>query len=129
MPTMDELDLLRAAVALALADGKLGRAEKGVIQGLAVRAGVGRASFDAMVAAAENGDLVAERFYIRPRARAEQALELLVAQARIDGVVTDEEREVLVRIATALGITDDAFQRVYEAGIKRADELRRSCGE
>lgn len=126
MPTMEELDLLRAAVALALADGALGRAEKGVIQGLAARAGVGRTSFEAMVSAAEAGELVAQNFYIRPKERAERALELLVAQARIDGDVTEEERTVLVGIAASLGITGGDFQRVYEAGIKRADELRRS---
>ena len=126
MPTMEELDLLRAAVAVALADGELRRAEKGVLEGLATRAGVGRTSFEAMVAAAERGELVLDNIIIRPRDRAERAIELLVAQARIDGHVAAEEREVIVRLAIDLGIAGDDFARVYEAGIQRADQLRKT---
>ena len=70
MPTMEELELLRAAIAVALADGELARAEKGVIEGLAMRAGVGKTSFEAMVSAAQQGDLIAEDMMIRPRERA-----------------------------------------------------------
>ena len=53
-------------------------------------------------------------------------LELLVGQARIDGEISDEERSVLVRIASSLGITGDDFQTVYQAGIQRADKIRKS---
>lgn len=59
-------------------------------------------------------------------AKARTALELLVAQARIDGQISDEERSLLVRIAGSLKITGEDFSAVYEAGIRRADEIRRS---
>ena len=48
--------------------------------------------------------------------------------ARIDGLISDEERSVIVRIATSLGITGDAFEQAYLAGIKRADAIRRRKG-
>lgn len=40
MTSMEDVDLLRAALAVAMADGKLSGSEKGVVQGLAQRAGV-----------------------------------------------------------------------------------------
>jgi hypothetical protein len=56
---------------------------------------------------------------------ARRALELLVAQAKLDGDVTEDERSVLVRIATDLGVHDDEFQEVYRRGVERAVEIRR----
>ena len=126
MGTMEDVDLLRAALATALADGELRRSEIGVLEGLARRAGVGRVSFEAMVEAAEHNDSIADNILIRSKERAHQAFELLVAQARIDGEISKEERGVLVRIAGSLGITGDDFQTIYKAGIKRADKIRKS---
>ncbi|MCH7883789.1 MAG: TerB family tellurite resistance protein [Planctomycetes bacterium] len=125
MSTTEDLELLKAAIAVAMADGELRRSEKGVIEGLALRAGVGRTSFEAMVEAAARGDSIADNILISSKDRAHSALELLVAQARIDGQISSKEREVLVRIATSLKITGDEFQQLYEAGIRRADRLRR----
>jgi tellurite resistance protein len=125
---MEDVDLLKAALAVAMADGDLRRSEIGVIKGLAARVGVGRVSFDAMLGEAEIDDSIADNILIRSPERARTALELLVAQARIDGEISDEEREVLVRIACSLRITGDDFQAIYQAGIKRADRIRESRG-
>lgn len=126
MGTMDDLELLKAAMAVALADGELRRSERGVIQGLATRVGIGSASFDAMLEAAKQDDSIADNILIRSKERARSALELLVAQARIDGDISDQERSVLVRIAASLEITGDDFQSAYTAGIQRADAVRKS---
>ena len=126
MGTMEDLELLRAAMALALADGEVARSEKGVLQGLAKRIGIGEASFEAMLEAAAHDDSIADNVLIQSKETARSGFELLVAQARIDGQISEEERGVLVRIATALGITDDEFQAAYAAGIKRADTIRKS---
>jgi tellurite resistance protein len=128
MKDREQLDLLKAALAVAYADGKLTRSEKGVIEGLAAHVGIGRSSLEAMMEEAGRDDFIADRIFIRSRPQAEQALKLLVAQARIDGEISDEERSLLVRVATSLGITGDDFQRVYEAGIARADQIRKSRG-
>ena len=49
----------------------------------------------------------------------------VVAQARIDGEISPEEREVIVRIAMGLGILNDEFQTVYTKGVDGAD----ACGK
>jgi tellurite resistance protein len=126
MTTNEDVELLKAVMAVAVADGELRRSEMGVIKGLAARIGVGRVTFDAMLGAAEAGEPIADNILIRSPERARSALELLVAQARIDGEISDEERGLLVRIATSLGITGDDFQAVYQAGVKRADKIRKS---
>ncbi len=126
MGLMEELELLKAAIAVACADGELRRSEMGVVEGLAARVGVGKASFDAMVAAAEQDDSIADNILIRSKEQAHKAFELLVAQARIDGHISNEERNILVRIASSLGILGDEFQTIYEAGIQRADKIRKS---
>lgn len=126
MSTMEEIELLKAALLLAVADGEVRRSERGVVEGLARRIGVGRASFEAMLEEAARDDSVADNLLIRSKEQAQTALQLLVAQARIDGEISEEERKLLVRIALALDITDDEFQTIYQAGIRRADEIRRS---
>ena len=125
---MDDLALLRGAIAVALADGELRRSEMGVLKGLAMRAGVGQMSFDAMLDAAKEGaDLAGNVAMISPDA-SRTALELLVAQARIDGEISPKEREVIVRIAMDLGILGEEFQTIYTKGVGRADALRKARG-
>lgn len=126
MNRMEEFDLLKAALAVAVADGELRRSELGVVKGLAARLGVGEVSFEAMCQAAERDDSIADNILMRSKATARTALELLVGQARIDGEISEQERSVLVRIASSLGITGDDFQTVYQAGIQRADKIRKS---
>lgn len=122
---MEQLEILKAAFAVALADGSLQRCEKGVLQGLAVKAGIGRISFDAMLEAAGQGaDNIVDNMLLRSRESAKRALELLVSMARLDGVISDSEREVLVRIGVSLKIDGEDFQQIYVRGIERADRVR-----
>jgi tellurite resistance protein len=125
MGQMEDMELLRAATAVAMADGELRRSEMGLLRGLADRVGVGQVSFDAMIGAAESGALLPENILISDPERAKTALELLVAQARMDGEISPQEREILVRIASALRINGEAFTATYESGIRKADQLRR----
>ncbi len=123
---MEQLEILKAAFAVALADGSLQRCEKGVLQGLAVKAGIGRASFDAMLEAAGQGaDDIVDTMFLQSRESAKQALELLVSTARLDGVISDSEREVLVRIGLSLKIDGEDFQQIYQCGMERADQVRK----
>ena len=123
---MEDREILRAAIAVAVADGELRRSERGVLQGLALKAGVGEASFQAMLDAAEqDGSRFADQLLISKGEPARRALELLVAQAKLDGEVTEDERRALVRIALDLGVQGEEFQTIYRRGIERADEIRR----
>ncbi len=128
MNQMEQLELLRAVLAVAAADGDIRRSELGVAKGLAERIGVGRTSFDAMLGEAEAGADLTDNIVMHSPESARTALTLLVAQARIDGEISSEERELIVRIACSLGVTDDDFQKVYQAGIERADTLRKARG-
>ncbi len=123
---MEDTELLKATIALAVADGKVRRSEMGVVKGLAQRVGVGETSLQAMFEAAERDESFADDILIRSKDKARAAIKLLVGQARIDGEISDDERSLLVRIATSLGITGTDFETVYLAGVKRADRIRKS---
>ncbi len=126
MNNMEKLDLLKAVMALAMADGEVRRSELGVARGLAERLGIGQASFEAMLEEAATHDAIADNMFIGNQAKAHTAFELLVAQARIDGEISFEERSLLVRIAKTLNIDDADFPVIYQAGLSRADKLRKS---
>jgi len=123
---MENVELLRAAIAMAVADGKVSRSEMGVVEGLAQRAGVGAVTIEAMFDAAANDETFADNLLLQSKDRAVKAVELLVGLARIDGKVSSEERELIVRIAGSLNVVGDEFRDAYEAGIKRADDLRKA---
>ncbi len=123
---MENVELLRAAIAMAVADGKISRSEMGVVEGLAARAGVGAVTIEAMFDAAANDETFADNLLLQPKDRAVKAVELLVGLARIDGQISDEERELIVRIAGSIDVVGDEFRQAYEAGIKRADNLRKA---
>ena len=123
---LDQVELLQAVIALAAADGTISASERGVLTSLAVRAGVGKASLDAMVERALNDASVRDDLFRRTRSEAERALELLVAMARLDGEITEEERELLVHVTGALNIPTERFADIYRRGVERADALRQS---
>ena len=125
MASMEDLELLRAAMAVALADGELRRSEMGVIKGLAARTGIGRISFDAMLGAAESDPSFADKILIHSPDKARQAVEILVAEAGLDGEISPRERAVIQHIARQLKITDEELGELYEAGVRRADALRK----
>ena len=128
MRDINQLELLKAAIAVAVADGEIRRSEKGVLEGLAARVGVGRTSFEAMVEAAQRDEAFADNIYIRSGKDARTALELLVAQARIDGEISADERKVIFRIAFGLGLSGDEMQAAYQAGMSQADKIRAARG-
>ena len=123
---MEHVQLMRATIAMAVADGKVSRSEMGVVEGLAQRAGVGSAAIEAMFDAAANDEDFADNVLLMPKDRAIKAVELLVGVARIDGEISSEERDLVVRIAASVNVTGDEFRQAYEDGIKRADDLRKA---
>ena len=124
MSNLQEKELLQAALVLAAADGHISRSERGVIESLAQRAGVGPISLQAMVDQTLRNSAARDKLFQMVQSNAERSLKLLVGTARIDGKITTEERELLVQYASRLGIEGDRFQQVYQAGIEAADDLR-----
>ncbi|MBN1346050.1 MAG: hypothetical protein JXQ73_25405 [Phycisphaerae bacterium] len=125
MAAHEDLELLNAALALAMVDGDFSSAEKGIIQGLAARAGVGQVSLQAMMDRAQRDPDMHKDLHIRSGGKARKIMEFLVAQARIDGEITNEERDMLVKICLQLGIDTDEFGQIYAQGVAKADELRK----
>ncbi len=126
MEDMEDIELLKATMSVAVADGQLLRSEMGVVEGLAKRIGLGPVSYEAMLEAARKDPSFADNILIQSREKARAAVRLLVGLARIDGIISDEERKVILQIARSLGITGDEFEQIYFAGLKQADEIRRS---
>lgn len=126
MKDIEKLELLKAAMAVAVADHQLRRSEMGVVMGLAARVGLGEASLEAMMTAAKGNPAFADNVLMQSAEHARTAFELLVAEARIDGEISEEEREVLTRLADRLHISGDEFTELYKTGIARADKIRQS---
>ncbi len=123
MPLNEDMELLNAALALAMIDGRLSRSEMGIIEGLATRIGVGQVSLEAMISRARSDPDMHRDLKVKSEKRARRILSLLVAQARIDGSISDAERELLVKLAVQLGIDTDQFGHIYAEGVAHADEI------
>jgi tellurite resistance protein len=125
MNAMEDIELLKAALAVAVADRELRGSEFGLIEALAKRAGVEPPELSRMMVDAAGDETFADNIVVQSRAKARSALEMIVGLARIDGHISEEERRVLVRIAGSMGIAGNEFEKAYLAGIQRADEIRR----
>lgn len=125
MKAHEKLEMLKAVLAVAAADGRISASERGVYEALAARVGIGRVSLDAMVMRMAGDPVARHDLFELAMSDPAQAFELLVATARIDGRISDEERELLAHVAAALGIEGERFKTVYQAGIARADAIRK----
>ena len=126
MKPYEQAELLKAVLALAAVDGKIARAERGVFESLAARIGVGRVSLDAMIEKARREPAGRDELFELTTSDPAHAFKLLVATARIDGEITDTERELLLVIASALGISGDRFAELHREAIDQADQLHRN---
>ena len=126
MPDDPQHEVLRAVLAIAAADGKFTRSEKGVFENLAKRMGISAMGIWRMKTELRADPKVRENLLKTQLPDPAAALKLLVATARIDGEISTEERELLVSMAGNLGVTGDDFSRVYAEGILAADEIRNS---
>lgn len=125
MDQAEHLELLRALLAVAIADGTISRGEKGVVQKLAARAGVDAASLDEMMEEARSGPVLESRMFRPVLEDPATAMRLLVATAQIDGEISEEERTVLVDISLKLGVPPGRFGEVFAEGVALADQLRK----
>jgi hypothetical protein len=117
-------ELFKAVLAVAGIDGKVTRAEQGLLGGLAERVGVGAASLNAMMAAAAREPDLKSKLFSRSMREPVRAMELLVAAARIDGEISEEERQLLLHVAETLKLPPEAFAGAFERGLATADRLR-----
>jgi len=121
----DSLELLKAVIALAAADGSVTKTEQAVIKALAQKAGVAGASLDAMIERAAVDGAARQQLFEQAVRKPERAMELLVAAANIDGHVSEPERHLLVDISCTLGVPARRFKEIFQSGMAASDRVKR----
>ncbi len=126
MSARETLELLKAALAMAVVDGKISGHERALLKALAAKAGVGDASLTAMIDLAGNEPARHDDLFASAIKEPEKAMQLLVASANLDGHISDEERNLLVDISFALGISSQRFGEIFQSGMAAAKRVVRS---
>ena len=125
---MARVEVLRAACCVAGADGTVDDDERKLIDDLAEKVGVGRASLDAMVLRAETEpDFYENQFRvlkIDPGATMSLMFEVASQNRKID----PNEMAMLQHFAKRLGMDEASFKEVFAATVKNLDTVsRRRC--
>ena len=124
MKHREQRELFQAVLAVAGADGRIARSERGLLEALAERVGVGRISLKAMIDRAIRDPGFKSDRSLHKVSDPLKAMELLVAAARIDGEISEEERQLLVRTAEVWDIPNDDFVEAFKRGLATADRVR-----
>ena len=124
MKHREQRELFQAVLAVAGADGTITRAERGLLEALAERVGVGRASLKAMIERATREPGFKANRSVHRVNDPPKAMELLVGAARIDGEISEEERQLLVHVAAVWDIPNEEFIETFKRGLATADRLR-----
>jgi uncharacterized membrane protein YebE (DUF533 family) len=119
----ENLELLKAALAMAAVDGKVCAREKSLLKALAAKAGVGGVSLQAMIDRAMTEPADRAKLFQGVISQPEKAMQLLVAAASIDGAITEDERSLLVDISFVLGVSSDRFDDVFRDGLAAAKRV------
>lgn len=125
MPNAEEFEILKAVLVVAAADGQILGAEKGVFQQLAKKLGLEPLELDRLRLQASHDSHMKDQLFAKKIADPAKAMQLLVATARIDGNISEKERNLLVDISSKLGIGVDDFGKIYQSGIAMADAVRK----
>lgn len=125
MANQADLEVLQAVLAVAGADGDFERSEKGVYEGLARRIGANAMTVWNMMNNVRTDPVLRENLFRTKLRDRRAAMKLLIATARIDGDISDQERKLLVDISSKLGIEANEFGRIYQEGLAAADAIRK----
>ena len=116
---MDQVETLRAACCIAGLDEHIAASERSVLDELARRVGVGKASLDAMIGRAKrDGDFYEQQFRII-KTDAEATMQKLLSVAMADQQLTVDERVVLAHFAEKLGMEAKRFDALLAAAEKQ----------
>ena len=118
MDPSTKVEVLRACCCVAGADGKCSEAEMALLQRMAKEIGVGQASLEAMINRGESDESFYQQHFQILKAEPSQALAILFQVAGADGVLVDDEVEVLNGLANNLGVPPEIFDQVKTAAHK-----------
>ncbi|MDA7858276.1 TerB family tellurite resistance protein [bacterium] len=121
MNPMQEVEVLRAACCVAGIDGKITEDEMAMINKLAARAGVGRASLEAMVARGESDpEFYKEQFRVLKENPRRSMVDILRV-ATADRVLSNDEIGVMRKFAEKLNISPESFDAAIDKVSQRSE--------
>lgn len=115
---MDRVEVLRAACCLAATDGKIHVRELKLLRKLADEAGVGQASFQAMIDRSLREPSYFEKQFELMKADADSTMLALFGVAISDGQLDEEQRIILGYFADKLGLSSQRFDQLLAASEK-----------
>ncbi len=119
---MDELEILKAACCVAGLDGEISEREKQALKVLVKRAGVGQASFDAMMDVAIEDDDYFKKQLDLLMGDVDQTNKMLFQIAVADGQLGTNERIVLNYFADKLEMSPERFDQILAAAERSAPD-------
>ena len=118
---MEQVEILRAACCIAAADGEISDAERGFIARLATKAGVGRASREAMIEQGLTSPKFVESQFRFLLSNADRAIKVLMIVASADGAIGEAEEALVRNFAARLSIDEGRLEQLLRAGQDAAD--------
>ena len=115
MSVYEDVDLLRAACCIAGLDGSISEGEMEILRGLVERAGVGKASFDAMCDIARSDENFYEKQLGWTRTDPEHTIRVLIEVAEADGAINQVERIILGHFAEKIGLSPEQAEAAMPA--------------
>ena len=112
MTPTQQIELLRAACCVSGIDKDASDAEMNVIQKLVKKTGVGKASLQAMMDRATSDDQFYKEQFTVLKADPTESMSFLLQVAMADGKLSDQEVDVLSKLAHRLEVSTDDFQRI-----------------
>ena len=122
MSSMVQVEVLRAACCIAGADGNTTDAERELLNRLAKQTGVGLASLEAMVSrACEDPNFCNEQVRVL-KAEPKDAMAILLEVAMADGVIDENETEILKVFAEKLAVPPEVFGLLMQKAVEIANK-------
>ena len=119
---MEQVEILRAACCIAAADGEISDAERGFIERLATKAGVGRASREAMIEQGLTSPRFIESQFRFLLSNADRAIKVLMIVASADGAIGEAEESLVRNFAARLSIDEGRLEQLLRSGQDAADQ-------
>ncbi len=119
---MDELEILKAACCVAGLDGEISEREKQALKILVGRAGVGQASFEAMMDVSIEDDDYFKKQLDLLMGDVDQTIKMLFQIAVADGQLGTNERIVLNYFADKLEMPPERFDQILAAAERSAPD-------
>ena len=111
-----EVEILRAACCIAGLDGEICESEERLLRELQEQAGVGEASFGAMLERARTDDDYHKDVLNVLRADTERVMKIMIEVARADGDISINERAIIRHLGEKIGADLESLDDLLGSG-------------